>query len=83
MHPILGLVIFWLIFDIPYLIFRFLELLAPAKTKQLTSYPLVTILVPAYNEEKTITRTLNASGSPDSRTCSRYDIDLIFSPTHF
>ena len=58
MIPVLALVLFWLIFDIPYLIFRFAELLVPLKTKKLTRYPLVTILVPAYNEEKCIARTL-------------------------
>ncbi len=60
MVPIFGLILFWLIFDIPYMIFRFAELLVPLKTRKLTHYPLVTILVPAYNEEQCIARTLYA-----------------------
>jgi len=53
-------ILFWLIFDIPYLFYRILELMFPIKRKGPEEHPLVSIIVPAYNEDKCIYRTLKS-----------------------
>jgi len=58
MVSLVDLVIFWLIFDLPYLAFRFTQYMVPLKTRDMRYNPLVTVLVPAYNEEKVIFKTL-------------------------
>ncbi len=54
MLSFIELVIFWLIFDEPYLMYR--SLLYYSYNKKLSSLfkPNVTILIPAYNESLTI-----------------------------
>lgn len=58
MISIFYLLLFWLMFDLPYITFRFIQLLVPLKTRDLKYRPRVTILVPAYNEERVIHKTL-------------------------
>ena len=60
MISIFYLLLFWLMFDLPYIIFRFIQLFFPLKTRDLKYRPRVTILVPAYNEERVIHKTLTS-----------------------
>ncbi len=58
MISIFYLLLFWLMFDLPYILFRFIQLFFPLKTRDLKGRPRVTILVPAFNEERVISKTL-------------------------
>lgn len=56
---VLGVLFFFLYISIVYLI-TFLENKSNIKSPKLKKYPLVTVIVPAYNEENTISKTLNS-----------------------
>lgn len=58
---VLILVVYWLLVDLPYLFYRSLLLLRKDvkwKSEQFTPY--ISVLIPAHNEEKTITKTLDS-----------------------
>lgn len=52
------LILFWIIIDVPYLVYRGFLLFRHMKRKEVISKPLVSILIPAYNEEPCIEKTL-------------------------
>jgi len=52
------LLLFWIIIDVPYLVYRVLLIFHHSKRLNLTGKPLVSIIVPAYNEAPCIEKTL-------------------------
>lgn len=60
MLTLLELIIFWLIFDGPYLLYRSLLFFSYNRKLSILSKPKVTILIPAYNEALSIEKTLKS-----------------------
>ncbi len=60
MLTLLELIFFWLIFDGPYLLYRSLLFFFYERKLATLAKPKVTILIPAYNEEITIEKTLKS-----------------------
>src|SRR3989344_4636851 len=60
MLTIFELIIFWLIFDGPYMLYRSLLFFAYNRKITALSKPRATILIPAYNEELSIEKTLKS-----------------------
>ncbi|MDO8508118.1 MAG: glycosyltransferase [Nanoarchaeota archaeon] len=60
MLTIFELIIFWLIFDGPYMLYRSLLFFAYNRKITALSKPRATILIPAYNEELSIEKTLRS-----------------------
>jgi len=54
----IPLLLFWVLFDIPYLLYRRSLLLIRTKKSKHLKYYLVSIIIPAYNEEVCIKKTL-------------------------
>jgi cellulose synthase/poly-beta-1,6-N-acetylglucosamine synthase-like glycosyltransferase len=60
MITLVQIISFWVIFDFTYLFYRITLLLSHKKRIKNKEHPLVSILVPAYNEEICIKKTLNS-----------------------
>ena len=60
MLTIWQILMFWIIIDIPYILYRIIEFRFHIKRMKLKEYPYVSILVPAYNEKECITKTLKS-----------------------
>ncbi|GEM_PF-2016189 len=58
MITVLQLILFWLVIDIPYLLYRIILLFHYSKRIELSGRPLVSVIIPAYNEEVCIEKTL-------------------------
>lgn len=54
------IIIFWLIIDAPYFLYRLIELRFHTKHRKLETYPFISILIPAYNEEECIAKTIKS-----------------------
>ncbi len=60
MLTLLELIIFWLVFDGPYLLYRALLFFSYNRKLSTLKKPQVTILIPAYNESLSIEKTLKS-----------------------
>ncbi len=58
--PVSKLIVFWIFFDFIYIFYRAFLLLLNKRRLHSSKHPFVSILIPAYNEEICIEKTLNS-----------------------
>lgn len=58
MITLLQLILFWIVFDMLYITYRIVLLICHKRKLKFHEHPLVSILIPAYNEEICIEKTL-------------------------
>jgi poly-beta-1,6 N-acetyl-D-glucosamine synthase len=58
MITLLQLILFWILFDAVYIVYRVLLLISHKRKLRFHEHPLVSVLIPAYNEEVCIEKTL-------------------------
>ena len=62
---LIPIILFWLAIDIPYLLYRTVLFFTREKKYKRQYKDLVSLIIPAYNEEKTIEETLKTSIEQD------------------
>lgn len=60
MITLFQLILFWVLFDFVYIVYRVFLLINHKRKFRFHEYPLVSVLVPAYNEETCIEKTLTS-----------------------
>lgn len=74
MITLFQLILFWMIFDIPYITYRIILYFSYKRKIASLNKPFVSIIVPAYNEEIGIEKTLN---SCIHQTYPKYEIIVV------
>jgi cellulose synthase/poly-beta-1,6-N-acetylglucosamine synthase-like glycosyltransferase len=60
MISLIQIILFWILFDFLYIAYRIFLLILHKRNLKFKKYPLVSVLVPAYNEEICIEKTLSS-----------------------